>query len=561
MKMKKRKDFEKNLFDLLNPLKDYYSKEGARLDIGHTSAHYEDDSVAMESFARPLWGLAPFWNGGGKSEFFEEIYKKGMAAGTNPQNGDYWHTCRDFDQKFVEMAGLAYAILMAPSKVWEPLAEEEKEKAVEWLWEINRYECVPNNWQFFCVLTNVALKSVGRNYSKKHIEDSLSVIEESYIGKGWYADGVDGQKDYYIAFAIHFYSMIYTMFMEEEDKERCEKFKERAKLFAQDFVCWFAKEGEAIPYGRSMTYRFAQVAFFSICVAAKVEVLPYAVMKGIIERHFEKWLQSPICDGAGILTIGYGYPNLQMSECYNAPGSPYWALKSFAILALPKNDNFWEIKAEPLPKLESIKKLGSEDMVVQRIGRHVAGFPIGQTRAMQLGHFEEKYSKFVYSTKYGFSIARSQKNIEEAAPDSMLAFEVFGHIFVRGLVIEGNVDDTQVVTKWSPLAGIEVTTTIKISKTGHTREHQIKSAYECMAYECGFAVHDTGKNQVLEKENTVAVENETGTCVVTLIKGQGRGQVIKATPNTNLLYSKTLIPCIKYEIHKGDTYLETEISY
>lgn len=37
-------------------------------------------------------------------------------------------------------------------------------------------------------------------------------------------------------------------------------------------------------------------------------------------------------DRDGILTIGYCYPQMYMAERYNAPGSPYWGMKSFCCL-------------------------------------------------------------------------------------------------------------------------------------------------------------------------------------------------------------------------------------
>ena len=52
------------LMRLLAPLKPYYSKGGARVDLGVTSTHYEDDSIQMEAFARPLWGLVALLGGG-----------------------------------------------------------------------------------------------------------------------------------------------------------------------------------------------------------------------------------------------------------------------------------------------------------------------------------------------------------------------------------------------------------------------------------------------------------------------------------------------------------------
>ena len=57
---------EQALLDILDPLKPFYSESRARLYVGVTSAHYENDTIPMEAFARPLWGLVPFWTGGGK---------------------------------------------------------------------------------------------------------------------------------------------------------------------------------------------------------------------------------------------------------------------------------------------------------------------------------------------------------------------------------------------------------------------------------------------------------------------------------------------------------------
>ncbi len=56
------------------------------------------------------------------------------------------------------MAVLAYGMLLTPERVWAPLSEEAKANLTEWLWEINRHECCACNWQWFAILTNLALK-------------------------------------------------------------------------------------------------------------------------------------------------------------------------------------------------------------------------------------------------------------------------------------------------------------------------------------------------------------------------------------------------------------------
>lgn len=81
------------MLSILEPLKPYYSEEKARLTLGVTMAHYDIGATWMEAFSRPLWGLVPFWAGGGKEPEFEEIYRKGLTAGTDEKNPEYWGEC------------------------------------------------------------------------------------------------------------------------------------------------------------------------------------------------------------------------------------------------------------------------------------------------------------------------------------------------------------------------------------------------------------------------------------------------------------------------------------
>ena len=121
-------------------------------------------------------------------------------------------------------------------------------------------------------------------------------------------------------------------------------------LFMGLGLYWFASDGAALPYGRSLTYRFSQSAFWSALAYAGVEPFSIGEIKGLILRNLR--IKQPIFDSNGLLTIGYRYPNLLMAENYNAPGSPYWALKTFLILALPEDHPFWQAEELPLPALK-----------------------------------------------------------------------------------------------------------------------------------------------------------------------------------------------------------------
>lgn len=555
---------QRALLDVLDPLKPFYGESCARLYMGVTSAHYENDTIPMEAFARPLWGLVPFWAGGGRDERFEEIYRKGLAAGTDPEHPDYWHTCRDYDQKFCEMAAIAFGMLFCPDKVWDPLSDREKDNLTEWLWEINRHECCACNWQFFSIMTNVALYKAGRPYDKKRLEEGLECIDAYYDAGGWYNDGNGGDKDYYNPFVMVTYGMVYARFMEKEDPERCRRFRERALAFGKDYIYWFSEDGSSFAYGRSMTYRFAQIAYFSVCAMCGVEVFPLPVLKGLIVRHLVHWLNLPIWDNADILTIGYAYPNLQMSESYNAPGSPYWAMKAFMFLALPDGHPFWEAECAPLPKLDAKKYLEHAGMVIQRGKGNVISLIPGRLQADGHSHTVEKYSKFAYSSKFGFSIMRSNVTLAECAPDSMLAFEAYGYFFVKDVIEpEFTVSEERLSFSWSPIRGIHVDTVIEPTETGHVRTHRITSDIACTAYDCGFALSTDDRKpfERYEKGEESSVENGDGYCVVRSLEGSGKGQVLIPDPNTNLMHPKTSIPMAVYQIRPGTQTIRTEIRY
>ncbi len=135
---------------------------------------------------------------------------------------------------------------------------------------------------------------------------------------------------------------------------------EREARFAQDYLYWFEDGGRAVPFGRSLTYRFGQCAFFSALAFAGVEALPWGVVKSRVLGNLRDWFAQPIFSSDCLLTVGYGYPNLCMGENYNAPGSPYWALKAFLCLALPEEHPFWRAEEEIPPGPSALPAQGPD---------------------------------------------------------------------------------------------------------------------------------------------------------------------------------------------------------
>lgn len=561
MKLETKQDFRQWLSQALDPLKPLYSQGFARLQLGDTGVTYPEVSREMEAFSRPLWALVPLWLGGGTG--FEEIYQKGLEHGTDPDHKEYWGGFEDYDQRFVEMAAIASGLIFTPEKLWEPLSKQGKDNLAKWLYGINEHMIPDCNWQFFMILVNIALQKLKQPYSQKSLDSGLEKIESYYIGDGWYQDGHSSQKDYYISFAFHYYGLMYAVAMEDEDPKRSKRFKERAVIFARDFIYWFDENGGALPYGRSLSYRFGQAAFWSAYLFAGLDDISVGVVKGILVRHLNWWMKQKIFDRDGILTIGYGYPNLIMAERYNGPGSPYWGMKTLLCLGLPDAHPFWEAEAEPLGKLSEIKQIKQADMVMHRHGKETVAYPAGVCEKYGHGHVPEKYSKFAYSTRFGFSVAKSQIVLHENAPDSMLAFVIDGddYVFVRKYSDSYEVREDRVISRWQPFPGISVTTTVIPKEYGHARIHEVMSKFDCMAYDCGFAVEKfTDSYEQWEKENRACVKERLSGC---LVEGEGpeaKGLVIPADPNTNVLYANSSIPAVSYRIKKDEKVrLETRV--
>lgn len=556
-----RDDYIQALLAMLKPLKKYYSSGKAFIHTGYTATHYGNKTIGLEGFSRILWGLIPHWSGGGSSILDEDV-RTGIKHGSDKEHEEYWGTYSDGDQAYVEMATFGLGLLLAPEKIWNPLNEKEKNNLNQWLMQINHHRISDNNWLFFRILVNCGLKNVNAVFEPKRLEDDLNRIDDFYLGDGWYSDGTTKQVDYYIGFAMHFYSLIYAKVMRKEDEKRAKKYIERAKLFAKDYIYWFGERGEALPFGRSLTYRFAQGSFWCALAFADVEVFTWGVIKGIVNRHFRYWYHCPILDCEDKLTLGYTYPNLSVGEGYNSPNSPYWAFKSFLILALGEEHPFWKAKEEPLPKLDSLHMLKHPTMLMQRNqDGYITALTSGQYAEWEPVHCAEKYEKFAYSSYFGFQVPRSYCNLAQGAMDNMLSFYRDGFYHVRRRCEETSIEESHIYSKWIPMSGIVVETILEPYGNGHIRKHTIYAENECEAIEGGFAfpLDEIDETEILCEDKKISLKGPMGTSSIALKMGDGKANYILCEANTNLLHPRTLLPFIHYDIPKGVSKIEVYV--
>lgn len=553
--MNGREDLQQWARELVDPLIAHYSPGGARVRLGVNAALHDDAAAELESFARPLWGLAPLAAGGGSFAHWE-LLRQGLASGADPAHPEYWGEPRDEDQRIVEMAAVGFALALAPEQLWDPLTGKERDRLASWLATAVERDTTDNNWRFFAVLVSLGLDRVGVAHDHGPIEARLDRLETYALGDGWYADGPTQRRDYYIAFAMHYYGLLYAALSGEGP--RAVRFTERAALFARDFQHWFAADGSAVPYGRSLTYRFAQGSFWGALAFAGVEALPWGEVKGHLLRHLRWWRARPITDPGGLLTIGYGYPQPTLAEQYNAPGSPYWAMKALLPLALAPAHPFWsadEREQGELPEVSTQPHAGAVLMRAEQ-GRHVVALTSRQHHAW-VRHGAEKYAKFAYSTHFGFSVPAGAAGLEQLAADNCLALSEDGvHWRVREEPLDPAAADGRLRCRWTPWPDVEIETWLLAEPPWHVRVHRIVTARRLRTAEGAFAVDRDPPHTRIERPGLARVAGAAG---VSAIGGDGDGLVVVALPGTNVLARRTVIPTLLNDLPPGEHWLQSAV--
>ncbi len=550
---------------LFEPLRASFSPGSARVRVASGGASFDEDAAELEGFARPVWGLAALAAGGGSFDHWELI-RAGIASGTDPHHPEFWGRPQPFDQRLVEMAAFGFALAMVPQHVWEPLPPRVRANLVHWLSAINEVEGVDNNWRFFRVVTNLGLKRIGAPWARDKVDEACKRLDQFHVGKGWYRDGIRPQLDHYVAFAFHFYGLIYARLEAGDDEPRAARYRERAALFALEYQHWFGPDGAALPFGRSLTYRFAAAAFWGALAFADVTALPWPEVKGLYLRHLRWWSQRPIADRSGVLTVGYGYPNLLMSEEYNSPQSPYWAMKTFLPLAVPETHAFWQAD-ERASSAAGPAVQPHPGMIILRSPTHAVALSSGQS----MRHHRQgaaKYGKFAYSSRFGFSIESDWGGLDRGAYDNMLAVARADdpqQYRVREAVEFASVTPEFIHSRWRPWCDVEVETwLVPIDLPWLLRIHRLVAPKGVLTKEGGFAIDRTSDrrgNPVRSprKSQCAIARVPAGASGIRDLAGARRAVLVHALPNTNVIHPRTIVPMLLGRYAPGSHLLVTGV--
>jgi hypothetical protein len=551
-----RADAQQAMRDVFAPLKPHFSAGRARVAPSSFEQNSGRTAGELEGFARPLWGLVPLVAGGGTFGWGDE-YARGLANGTDPDHPEYWGPIRDTDQKAVEASVIGYGLAVAPELLWEPLDGAARDRVVAWLDGVNDVPLVDNNWRWFRVLVNCGLRAVDAAWDRDRVADDIAFLDTCYVGDGWYTDGPEGPGDWYVAWAMHLYGLLVAEAMGEADAVGDpERFRERARQFAPDHAAWFGDDGSALPYGRSLSYRFAQAGFWGGLAVADVEALPWGAIRGLWARTMRWWADQPIGTGTGVLTVGYRYESLRVAEGYYSPGSPYWATKAFLPLMLDADHPFWTADEAPHPGVDAPVDLPAAKMVVDRSEGRPIAYPAGRPDDRWNG----RYTRHAYSTDFGFSVP-SGASLDRVGVDGALCLAADGeHWRARESVDETAVDNGVIRSRWQPWGDVCVATTVVPAGPWHVRAHRVDTDRTLHAAEGGFPLQqadDPDEGTAVAEPGRVAITTPAGVSRVRAVgpEQDRSGRAVADFPSSNVVHPCSTTPVLASEHEPGTHHL------
>jgi hypothetical protein len=343
-----------------------------------------------------------------------------------------------------------------------------------------------------------------------------------------------------------------------------------------------------------------------------VPIREWCDVKGLLLRHFRWWsTKDDMFNMDGTLTIGFTYPNMYMSEDYNSPQSPYWALKSFLALGLPEDHLFWTSKERRLPYGGpwNIMPIKPPMHILCSQPNHHFLLSAGQFCPWPLKATEAKYGKYAYSSHFGFSVPTGSL-IQQIAPDSTLAlskddgetwrvpWKVTNHGFVD-VSIERKLTSwsrrTCLTSTWKPWADADISVSTHIIPPceqwpdWYFRWHRItnngSNAVKIHAVQGGFAIQGRGHQHgevlpthahasglsssssthngqpfpegVVTTQDSALICSNAGASGIAILGSRihderllanSQAEILKPDANTNLVWQRTLIPVIKSEL-------------
>ncbi|MFC6020875.1 DUF2264 domain-containing protein [Plantactinospora solaniradicis] len=401
-----REHWESVVDQTLAAVRPYASPRHALIDLPGPASSSGRRSDGLEGFARTFLA-AGFRLAQGNDGGLAQWYAEGLAAGVDPDSPERWPRVTEVNQAKVEAASIALALHESRHVLWDALDDRVRDRLVGWLGEVVGQPYPACNWLWFQNLVQAFLRSVGGPWSAEEIDRNIAVMEDWYLGDGWYTDGYEGRDtarnfDWYAGWAMNFYPLWYCrMSGGHADDALWARYRDRLRHYLSGAQHLYAPNGAPLHQGRSLTYRYAALA--PVWAGAVFDATPLPpgrtrrLASGVL-RHFHT---------DGLQPIGWYGAFPAIRQPYTGPGSPYWSSKGFAGLVLPADHPVWTDPEHPLEIEEHDVSValpvpgwlvsGTRADGVVRVVNHGTDHAADETLATD----ESDYSRYAYASHAG----------------------------------------------------------------------------------------------------------------------------------------------------------------
>jgi hypothetical protein len=282
------------------------------------------------------------------------VLAQGLADATDSSHPAWWGPIGDRDQRIVEAAEVATAVLLGGDRLRAALGEVDPGaygRVLDWLALVDGRDVWPDNWVLFPMLTALARRAAGRPIDDATIDDAVDWMSSHHVGDGWYSDGAGHALDLYTGWAIQWHLLWWATSADGRRRPaRRATIVRRARAWLAGSAPMIAADGSYPRFGRSLGYRFASAAPWAQAALLGIDPLAPGLARrlasGVVANALAGGAIDPATDW---FRVGVGGERPAVVESYVTPGAAAWAAHAFVALAMPARHPFWSAAEAPLP--------------------------------------------------------------------------------------------------------------------------------------------------------------------------------------------------------------------
>jgi len=372
-----------------------------------------------EAFGRTLMLVAIYTAATGRDRVpgydgsITKPYLRALVLGTDPANPRRW---KPSIPESMLGTNVAMAILLSPKFLWDPLTPARQSNVLDTLERLGKRWAYDNNHWYFHLITVPVLEKYGRPSDRERLTRMFERLLGWYRGDGWFIDGANKGFDYYNLWGFQLYNNALMHFDRTWREVFGGRIRRLTRQFEKSYPYLYGRDGGPVPWGRSLTYRFASNAAVGYALLNDASTLPPGQARRIASGCLRYFWNHGCLSEKGLLEPGYWGPNSAVAEIYIARSSPYWAAQGLIPLVLSADYPFWTAVERPMPADGAggrVALSGAEMTIrVSPVDGEARVFTVGQPFG-HAGHWQRgiKYFQHAYSSYIGFPV------VGEGGPD------------------------------------------------------------------------------------------------------------------------------------------------